>query len=276
MPTPSDLESYPRPGVAVDLALLTVVATTDSHPELRVLVQDRTDPAGRALPGGFLRERWTVERTVADVLHRKVGIEAPARTQPRLLRIFDDPDRDERSWVISVASSLSLREGDLVGAAGDLVPVGIRGRLKRERPLLFDHDQIVVAAVEALRARYEFRHRYSDVHPDPDGFLPEPFTLHQLRKVHEAVIGSELHKDNFNRRMKPFLKPVMRGGEPVLSSNTRGRPATLYRSAVRTSQKRPDARDGIGTRVTRAAARSGGLPHVSPRSNTETPPIDFS
>lgn len=230
MPSSSDLESYPRPGVAVDLALLTVTATTDSHPELRVLVQDRTDPDGRALPGGFLRERWTVARTVDDVLRRKVGIEPPASAKPRLLRLFDDPDRDERSWVISVASSLSLREGELLDATGDLVAVGARGRLKRERPLLFDHDKIVEAAVRSLRERYEFRHRYDDHGPDPDGFLPEPFTLHQLRKVHEAVIGTELHKDNFNRRMKPFLKPVMRGGRPVLSSNTRGRPATLYRS----------------------------------------------
>ena len=33
--------------------------------------------------------------------------------------------------------------------------------------------------------------------------------------------------------MKPFLEPVTRNGEVVLSSNLRGRPATLYRSAVR-------------------------------------------
>jgi 8-oxo-dGTP diphosphatase len=63
----------------------------------------------------------------------------------------------------------------------------------------------------------------------PDGFLPAPFTLHQLRKVHEAVVSAELHKDNFSRRMKPFLEPVTRNGKPVLSDGLRGRPATLYR-----------------------------------------------
>ena len=107
------------------------------------------------------------------------------------------------------------------------------GRLENEGPLLFDHDQIVATAVEILRERYEFRYRYVDIYPDPDGFLPEPFTLHQLRKIHEAVVGAELHKDNFNRRMKPFLEPLTCNGEAVLSSNLRGRPATLYRSAVR-------------------------------------------
>ncbi len=117
-------------------------------------------------------------------------------------------------------------------ARGDLVGVTQDGRLEGEGPLLFDHDQIVATAVESLRERYEFRHRYADTHPDPDGFLPEPFTLHQLRKVHEAVVGTELHKDNFNRRMKPFLEPLTRDGDVVLSSNLRGRPATLYRSRV--------------------------------------------
>ena len=123
-----------------------------------------------------------------------------------------------------------MRESDLADAQGDLVRVTPDGRLEGEGPLLFDHDQIVATAVESLRERYEFRYRYVDIHPDPDGFLPEPFTLHQLRKVHEAVVGAELHKDNFNRRMKPFLEPLIRNGEAVLSSNLRGRPATLYRS----------------------------------------------
>ena len=86
--------------------------------------------------------------------------------------------------------------------------------------------------MEALRERYEFRYRYVDIYPDPDGFLPEPFTLHQLRRVHEAVVGAELHKDNFNRRMKPFLEPLIRDGEAVLSSTCAvgQRPCTDRRS----------------------------------------------
>lgn len=225
------LESYPRPGVTVDLALLTVMGASDTNPELRLLVQDRTAPAGRALPGGFIRERWTVARTVEDVLRRKVGVEPRDDIHPRLLRLFDDPARDDRTWVISAGHSVSLHESDLADAAGDLVPVTAAGTLHGESPLLFDHDEIVATAVSALRSRYEIRYRYVDIHPDPDGFLPEPFTLHQLRKVHEAVVGDELHKDNFNRRMKPLLEPVLRAGEPVLATNLRGRPAALYRHA---------------------------------------------
>lgn len=232
MTEPVPLDAFPRPGVAVDLALLTVSAPTDS-PQLRLLVQDRRNPPGRGLPGGFVRERRTIKETVDDVLRRKVHIDPRPGLRLQLLRVFDDPDRDDRTWAISVAHSVAIRHTDLIGAVGDLVPVLSDGTLEREAPLLFDHDQIVATAVDQLRERYEFRYRYIDIHPDPDGFLPEPFTLHQLRKVHEAVVGAELHKDNFNRRMKPYLKPVTRGGEVVLSRNLRGRPAALYRSVVR-------------------------------------------
>ena len=60
----------------------------------------------------------------------------------------------------------------------------------------------------------EIRLRYVDVGPDPDGFLAEPFTLLQLR------------------RMRSHLEPVVGDdGEVVLSTALRGRPAALYRRA---------------------------------------------
>lgn len=229
------LDAYPRPNVAVDLAILTVRDPL-TRPTLSVLVQERAvAPVGRALPGGFVRERRTVAQTVGDVLRQKVGIEPDAAIHPVLLRLFDDPDRDDRGWVFSAGHSVSLPEGSLLSARGELVPITDDGRLAAGGPLLFDHDKIVRDAVARLRERYEIRYA-DDAHPDPDGFLPEPFTLHQLRMLHQAVLGGdELHKDNFNKRMKPLLEPLVDdAGKPVLSSNLRGRPAALYR-------KRPGA-----------------------------------
>lgn len=226
----SDLEKFPRPAVAVDLAILTVSDAGGADPQLRVLVDKRTDPDGWALHGGFLRERSTVARTADDVLRRKVLITPDETIRPRLLRLFDDPARDDRTWAISVAHALPLPESALLGARGHLARVQRDGRLEGVDSLLFDHNAIVDAAIRDVRERYEIRLRYVDVAPDPDGFLTEPFTLHQLRRVHEAVIGEELHKDNFARRMKPHLEPIYDDdGEPALSTALRGRPAALYR-----------------------------------------------
>ena len=227
-----DLERFPRPAVAVDLAILTVTGAGGTDPELRILVQERTNPAGLALPGGFLRDRTTVAQTADVVLQQKVGITPHETIRPRLLRLFDDPHRDDRTWAVSAAHALPLREDALTDARGELRRITSDGRPEGVESLLFDHDTIVDAAIADVRERYDIRQRFIGVAPDPDGFLREPFTLFQLRRVHEAVIGEELHKDNFTRRMKPFVEPVYDDdGEVELSTALRGRPAALYRRA---------------------------------------------
>lgn len=87
------------------------------------------------------------------------------------------------------------------------------GETRGRRPILWNHDEIVQAAVWALCQGQEFRFGSSTRCPTPTASLTAPFKLHQLRKVHEAVIGEELHRDPFPRRMMPNLSPVARGGE---------------------------------------------------------------
>jgi 8-oxo-dGTP diphosphatase len=166
----------------------------------------------------------------ADILAKKVKVPAPP-TAPRLVRLFDDPERDDRTWAISAAHALSMRAYDLEGANGDLVRVRKDGTVGER--LLFDHDVIVGEAVAALRCRYEIRKTYRNVRPDPDGFLDGPVTLAQLRQIHEAVLGATIPRESFNRRMTPLLSPVrLRDGSPMLSSDRVGRPAQLYRARI--------------------------------------------
>lgn len=86
--------------------------------------------------------------------------------------------------------------------------------------LPFDHHLIVELAVEELRGRYREL-------PDPAHLVPEPFTLLELRRVHEAVLRRDLQKDTFRRQMLPYLVEV-----EDLSRGTVGRPARRYRRAV--------------------------------------------
>lgn len=62
----------------------------------------------------------------------------------------------------------------------------------------------------------------------PIGFelLPEVFTLFELQKVHEAVLGRKLNKDSFRRRMLASgqLEPT---GD--VQQAVDHRPAALYR-----------------------------------------------
>lgn len=220
----ASLESFPRPAVAVDVALLTVLSPL-SEPSLRVFVRT-SDGGHRLLPGRFIRERETIAKTLRDALDEKAGLKLPRRFVPRLLEVFDDPQRDDRTWALSLAHSLSLPYAIASSAAGSWGEPSSIGELR------FDHNKIVTAAVADLRSRYEFRGR-SYIEPDPDGFLGDsPFTLFQLRRVHEAVVGEPMHKDNFAKRMSPLLRPLLEpDGSPQLAQNLRGRPAALYKRA---------------------------------------------
>ena len=218
-----DLARYPRPNVAVDLAILTVLPapSADRLGSLAVLVQQpAADASGWALPGRFLREGQTVADAVRDVLRVKVGL-TDVRPLSRLLRVFDDPERDPRAWTLSLAHSLTLAARHLAGARGELVAVTADGGLAGGQSLLFDHDLIVTEAAVAIRERYEHA-------PDPNGLLERPFTMADLRGVHEAVIGERLLKDTFRRQMEPQLRPQTdEEGDPVLRSDG-GRPAQVY------------------------------------------------
>lgn len=223
MANKSDLAAYPRPSLAVDVALLTVVprADDDVPGQLAVLIQERDlAPSGQVLPGRFLRERQTLRDAVADVLRLKVGLDVP-EVSPRLLRVFDDPHRDERAWTISVAHALAFPYEEAKRAAGEFVGIDANGDLASGETLLFDHDLIVREASIAMRARYEHR-------PDPDGLLAANFTLAELRALHEAVLGEPLLKDTFNRRMVEHVEPVMGQDRRPLMRSRGGRPAQVY------------------------------------------------
>lgn len=219
----TDLSRFPRPSVAVDVAVLSVVPDDDGVDRLSVLLLRRatgTEEGRWSLPGSFLRERERLADAVQRTLLDKCGIEG---LTPRQLTVLDDPARDDRGWVLSVAhldvvpvaraQSLFSRT-DLRWAPCDVDSVRVPDRQRR---LPFDHEEIVAQAVRRFRADH------AEV-PDPYGLLDEPFTVRELRHLHEAVLGEPLQKDTFRRAMLPRLV-VTRSTE----SGSVGRPARRYR-----------------------------------------------
>mgnify|MGYP002403974494 CR=1 FL=1 len=208
------MNDFPRPHVAVDIAVLTVV-----DGRLHVVIQ-RGDDGSPALPGRFIREERTVEHTAREVLELKLGL-SPDHVHPHLLKVFSEPDRDPRGWTISIAHSVALPSDELVHVVGEVAPVSADGRLESGERLLYDHDLIVAAAADSLRRRYEDK-------PDPDHLLRPPYTLTDLRSLHEAILGRRLMRDSFNRRVEPLLAPeVDEGGRPATRVGG-GRPARLF------------------------------------------------
>jgi 8-oxo-dGTP diphosphatase len=224
----ADLTGFPRPSVAVDVAVCTVIDDA-----LSMLLWRRTGSTATgewALPGSFVRERERLDDAVARTLRDKCGVVGLAPTQ---LRVMDDPARDDRGWVLSVAH-LDVVAPDALGAnaaEGDVRIVRVhpgepkRGRSllelpDRQRRLPFDHEAIASVAIEELRHRYLHR-------PDPAGLLDARFTMLQLRRLHEAIAGEPLQKDTFRRAMAPHLEETDEVEQGVV-----GRPPRLFSRAA--------------------------------------------
>lgn len=238
----TDLKRFPRPSVAVDVAVLTVVAG-----RLGVVVWRRTGSTHHgqwALPGSFVRPRERLDDAVQRTLADKCSIRGLAPTQ---LQVMDDPGRDDRGWVLSVAylDVVDAASLDLNAATGDVAiapvrpddrsdaqpaPKQRRGRgwsTSRARSILdlpdgqralpFDHEAIVTRAISTLRDRYAER-------PDPTGLLGPQFTMRDLRHLHETIAGEPLQKDTFRRAMLGHLEQL-----DDVAHGTVGRPARLFK-----------------------------------------------
>ena len=231
-----DPSRFDRPSVTVDVVLLTA----SGGDLFTTLVQRRSHPfQGRwSLPGGFVRMEETLEEAAARVLRKKVGLTDVFVEQ---LYTFGDPGRDPRTRVLSVAHMALIdgrrfeaalpREGAVVGRvqvewAGETGgPVSVVDDSGEPYELAFDHEDILGMAVKRIRGKLDYT---------PIGFqlLADRFTLLDLQRVHETVLGKPLNKDSFRRRMLASGQLEATGER---QREVGHRPAALYRFARRSA-----------------------------------------
>ena len=86
-------------------------------------------------------------------------------------------------------------------------------------PMISDHRRILATAIGRLRGKIKYR-------PVVFELMPEKFTLLDLQKVVEALLGQPLHKQNFRRSLDRSELVV---GLGQFTQATGGRPAELFR-----------------------------------------------
>jgi 8-oxo-dGTP diphosphatase len=233
MAAPS-LGAYPRPSLAVDPALLTVEGD-----QLWAVVWRRRHPPQEgwwALPGVFVSEGEDLEAAV----HRALRDKAHASHVSHLEQLFtwNKHGRDPRGWVVTVAYfallpydrvhaavtasddaallRVSMQDNE-VGTSGPLL--GADGRRVR---LAFDHDEIIRLVVMRLRERLWQTSVALTL-------LPDRFTLREMQRVYEAILGHRLNKDSFRRRVTKTQQIVTPTG--TLQAGVDHRPAELFARA---------------------------------------------
>ncbi len=93
----------------------------------------------------------------------------------------------------------------------------------------YDHRRILATAIGRIRAKIKYR-------PVIFELMEDEFTLYELQKTVEAILGPHLHKQNF-RRLVESAGLVESTGE--VRAKTGGRPARLYRFRREVLLERP-------------------------------------
>jgi 8-oxo-dGTP diphosphatase len=212
---------FPTPLTSVDV----VIFSADSG-SLRVLLVQRPISSGEpfpglwALPGGFIDtvKDPDLEHCAKRKLSEKTGVETSYLEQ---LGSWGSAARDPRGWsathvyfALLSADHVQLRAG---GNAGDTRWFPIDGHRVKEK-LAFDHGEILKAAVIRLRGKVQ----YTSL---PAFLMPYEFTLTELQKIYETLLGRAIEKKSFRTRVLAtnLLEAVARRREGA------NRPAKLYR-----------------------------------------------
>jgi 8-oxo-dGTP diphosphatase len=203
-----------QPAITVDVVIFRL------HEDvLKVLLIRRAFPPFKgkwALPGGFVNIDEALEDAALREMEEETGVRDVYLEQ---LYTFGNPKRDPRGRVITVAYFALISKDIEVHASEEATHVAWY-QVNKIPDLAFDHEKILGYAFQRLRYKLE----YSAV-----GFelLPDEFTLSDLQKAYEIVLGEKLDKRNFRSRI--LEAEILMETKHMKTAPGQGRPARLYR-----------------------------------------------
>jgi len=205
---------YQYAAVASDMAIFTV-----QDNELKVLlIQMKKAPfTGMwALPGGLVGPQESINDAAKRILLEKTGVDNVHLEQ---CGAFGRVDRDPFGRVVSVAY-MALMPSDRVGLKTTEEYGSVAWFPASFVPALaYDHKEVLAAAISQMKQRL----MHSNV---AYSLLPAEFTLTELQRLYEIILGKKLDKRNFRKRMLSLgmLKETGKKRQGSVS-----RPAVLFR-----------------------------------------------
>lgn len=194
--------------------------------KLKLLIGKRKMNPGKgewSLYGGFVQANESLEQAATRTLCSLTGLDNIYMTQ---VGAYGAVDRDPGERVISIAYCSLINVSDYNEVQQK--EYGVEWVSVDELPDLYsDHKIMVTEAIEKLR-------RHLSTEPLCFNLLPEHFTLTQLQKVYEAILGEEIDKRNFRKRIKT-MECIQK--TKLVDKLTSKRGAALYRFSESRFQK---------------------------------------
>ncbi|MEW6195919.1 MAG: NUDIX domain-containing protein [Bacteroidota bacterium] len=160
--------------------------------EILLIKRARKPSVGKwALPGGFIKKEELVDDAANRILQETTGIRNIYMEE---VAIFDKVDRYPK-WRVFTLGYFALISPEKYFISTGVDTKEVKWFKIDELPKLpFDHEEILNTSLEKLRTRVRYR---------PIGFelLPKKFTLPQLQKLYEVVLGKKLDKRNFRKKI---------------------------------------------------------------------------
>jgi len=217
MPSASELKNILDEGEQLFLPSLSVdcVIFGFHNGQLKVLLLKLRHIKLWSLPGGFIMKEEDTTDAAARVLKERTGIEKLFLQQ---FQVFGQPARSDASihrqamkkdgikatakhWIlqrfVTIGYYALVEFSHVIPRADELSEACQWWDLAELPPLMMDHRHIFDTALEALRLHLNY-------HPVGYNLLPTVFTMPELQKLYETILGRKLDRRNFQRKMLTY------------------------------------------------------------------------
>lgn len=203
------------------LAADTVIFTLRNGELLVRLIKVDRPPffvEAKGFPGGLVHPKEDARQATERQVKERAAIDGK-KLYTEQLYTFDKVDRDPRGRVVAVAFIACIPWEKLSPDEQENTRNAWWTPVQKAKKLAYDHDDILSVALKRLRSRVTYTTLLSKL-------MPEEFTLTELENAYESVLGTELDKRNFRKKISK-LNIVT----PASGKRTGGkfRPAQLYR-----------------------------------------------
>lgn len=180
--------------------------------QLKILVLEYHNTGYFALPGGFVKMNESLDDAVKNGVSQRTGLQdiyleqfytfgSLERSDPKIMEKIlteNNLDLEQYGWMLGRFLSIgyyALINYEEVSLKPDELSDSINWySIDELPPLMMDHREMVDRALEVLRNNLERKLVGMNL-------LPVKFTMKQLQQVYEAILGEELRRTTFQRKM---------------------------------------------------------------------------